>query len=267
MNNFQDKRQNRIDRYNELAQKAESKSDDSYKKAKKESSVIPFGQPILVGHHSEKRHRNHLKRIDGAFETSFKEQKKADYYRDKAESAQNNKSIFSDDPDAVQKLKNKIELLEQSQTKMKSINKEFRKHKSDLSKVDLSKVDLDQNMLREIKSNMQSWHKVPFPTYSLSNNNANIRRLKQRLKRLERMASDTPTETEKNGVKIVENVQENRCQIFFPIIPDENIRKFLKSHGFRWARYSGCWQRHRSDNATHFANEILKLVEKEVNEK
>ena len=258
MNNFENKRQNRIDRYTELAQKSESKSDDAYKKAKKESSMIPFGQPILVGHHSEKRHRNHLKRIDGVFEKSFKEQEKADYYRNKAEAAQNNTAIFSDDPDAIQKLKDKIASLEQSQSEMKRINKEFRQNKGDITK-----VDFDQKLLREIKSNVQSWHKVPFPTYALSNNNANIRRLKQRLTRLERMSSDTPTEIEKNGVKIVENVRENRCQIFFPGIPDESIRKFLKSHGFRWSRYNGCWQRHRSATATHFANEVLKLIEKE----
>ena len=29
--------------------------------------MIPLGQPILVGHHSEKPHRSHLKRIDQHF--------------------------------------------------------------------------------------------------------------------------------------------------------------------------------------------------------
>ena len=38
------------------------------------ASIIPFGQPILVGHHSEKRDRNYRGRIHKKFERSFEAQ-------------------------------------------------------------------------------------------------------------------------------------------------------------------------------------------------
>ena len=34
-------------------------------------------------------------------------------------------------------------------------------------------------------------------------------------------------------------------------------RKELKSCGFRWAPSVGCWQRHRSNQATYFAEKIV----------
>lgn len=51
------------------------------------ASIIPFGQPILVGHHSEQRDRNYRDRIHNTFGKAFAEQDKAAYYHSKAENA------------------------------------------------------------------------------------------------------------------------------------------------------------------------------------
>ncbi|WZN40705.1 DUF3560 domain-containing protein [Chitinophaga pollutisoli] len=51
---YQERKQNRITRALELARKKEQESDQLYDHANKMASVIPMGQPILVGHHSEK---------------------------------------------------------------------------------------------------------------------------------------------------------------------------------------------------------------------
>ena len=48
--------------------------------------MIPMGQPIIVGHHSEGRHRRDLKRIDSNMQKSIEESKKADYFSDKVSS-------------------------------------------------------------------------------------------------------------------------------------------------------------------------------------
>lgn len=78
----------RADRYAERAQAAEGRSQTLYGQAREMAEGIPFGQPILVGHHSEKRDRNYRERICNRFEKSFEEQKKAEYYRGKAGGAQ-----------------------------------------------------------------------------------------------------------------------------------------------------------------------------------
>lgn len=83
----QDKAAGRAERSERRAENAEQKSDELYNKAKGMASVIPFGQPILVGHHSEKRDRNYRDRIHNTFGKAFNEMDKAEHYRNKAENA------------------------------------------------------------------------------------------------------------------------------------------------------------------------------------
>ncbi len=77
----------RAERSEIRAEKAKERSDTLYKTASEMASVIPFGQPILVGHHSEHRDRKYRERIHNTMGRSVKEQEKAGYYEDKAESA------------------------------------------------------------------------------------------------------------------------------------------------------------------------------------
>lgn len=46
------------------AERAATEADVRLGMARALGDMIPFGQPILVGHHSEKRHRSHLNKID-----------------------------------------------------------------------------------------------------------------------------------------------------------------------------------------------------------
>jgi len=60
-----------------------------------------------------------------------------------------------------------------------------------------------------------------------------------------------------DGIRLVDNVEENRLQIFFPGIPAESVRRELKQNGFRWSPAAGAWQRHRSNRATYLAKLML----------
>ena len=100
--------------------------------------------------------------------------------------------------------------------------------------------------------------RVGFPNYAVTNNSANIRRLEKRLADLQNAQSAETTEEEyPGGVRLVDNVEDNRLQIFFPEIPSEVIRRELKSNGFRWSPTLGAWQRHRSNRATYLAKLML----------
>ena len=71
--------------------------------------------------------------------------------------------------------------------------------------------------------------RVGFPNYVLTNNSANIRRLEKRLAILQKAQSDETTEEKfPGGIRLVDNVEDNRLQIFFPEIlrkqSGENLR-------------------------------------------
>jgi len=88
-------------------------------------SFISPGQPILVGHHSEKRHRRDLKRMDQHMEKAVALANKADYLEEKAASVGQG-GIASDNPDALALLQAKLAKREARQQAMKEANKATR---------------------------------------------------------------------------------------------------------------------------------------------
>jgi len=84
----QEKAAARADYMAEKEAKNEKESTDRYNAAKEISSYIPFGQPILVGHHSEGRHRRDLQRIDDNMRKSVEASDKAAYYADRLANAE-----------------------------------------------------------------------------------------------------------------------------------------------------------------------------------
>lgn len=120
---FKQRKERRISNAEKRAAKNEQLGDELYCRARQMASAIPFGQPILVGHHSEGADRRYRDKIHHTYGKAFEAMDKAKYYEGKVETIKNNDAIFSDDPDAIEKLKQKIEDLKQSQEFMKSANK------------------------------------------------------------------------------------------------------------------------------------------------
>lgn len=75
----------RADRLEARAEKASQRGKTAYDKAHYIGSFIPMGQPILIGHHSERRHRRDLERIDNNMRTFVNESDKAKRLEEKAE--------------------------------------------------------------------------------------------------------------------------------------------------------------------------------------
>lgn len=61
---YRDRRLARAEQLRGQAGRNEVKADAALARADGIGSLIPMGQPILVGHHSERRHRRDLARID-----------------------------------------------------------------------------------------------------------------------------------------------------------------------------------------------------------
>ena len=90
-----ERKQARADRYRERALQAKAGSTAAYRRSEELTKNIPSGQPILVGHHSEKRHRRALECSWNALGKSVELERKADYYAAKAEAAEHNRAISS----------------------------------------------------------------------------------------------------------------------------------------------------------------------------
>lgn len=79
-----DRKIEKAKRYETYAANAESRAESRSHAADKINSFIPFGQPILVGHHSESRHRRDIERIRNNVEKSIQEREKAEYLKGRA---------------------------------------------------------------------------------------------------------------------------------------------------------------------------------------
>jgi hypothetical protein len=77
----------RADRYAGYADNAAARSTAAYEQARYIADGIPMGQPVLVGHHSERRHRRDLERVHSGMRRSIEEDKKAGYHAGRAEAA------------------------------------------------------------------------------------------------------------------------------------------------------------------------------------
>ncbi|MGW6391176.1 DUF3560 domain-containing protein [Streptomyces sp. NPDC055103] len=77
----------RAGRYSDRADRASATSAARRNAARGIADYIPPGQPILVGHHSERGHRRAIARMDGHMRKSIDEHKKAGYWADRAATA------------------------------------------------------------------------------------------------------------------------------------------------------------------------------------
>lgn len=162
--------------------------------------------------------------------------------------------ISADDPNAVMKLQKQLEKLQEEQELMKAVNAYYRKHKT-LDDCPNLKADQIQKLKYEME---QDWHveKKTYASYMLSNNNANIRRLKQRIESLNCHYNTNYPGWKFYGGEVIANKEANRMQVFFDDKPSESIRTELKRNGFRWSPKEKAWQRQLNQNAYFAADRI-----------
>ena len=143
----------KAERFAGYAANANKSSAQAFGTANAIADMIPMGQPILVGHHSERGHRRDIARIDS-----------------------NMRKGIDDGKDA------KIAELEAERDHIKAVNKSIRM----LGFTDATMTEADRRQLLELARltpYVQPLQKG-FPAYHLSNLNGNLRRYKQRREEL-----------------------------------------------------------------------------------
>lgn len=159
--------------------------------------------------------------------------------------------IRSGDADALERLAEKIERLEAYQETMKGVNKIIRSKLTDDEKVEamicldgISEAKARGLLRRGIMGN------TGFASFELTNNGANIRRLKERYITIERKQAQDEANGERrfdfDGGYVLDNPDADRYQVFYPGKPASDVIAKLKSYGMRWTPSAGCWQAYRS---------------------
>lgn len=168
--------------------------------------------------------------------------------------------IAAGDANVLVKLEEKRDDLVELQERMKEVNAYFRKHKT----LD-GCASLTTEQIERLKASMSNaWHsEAPFPSFQLSNNNAEIRRIEKRIKEI----TETKTAGDRSypaegveGLQVVEDTGIMRIQLVFDGKPDEPVRDILKTWGFLWAPSQNAWQRLLNQNGRYAAKMAIEKI-------
>lgn len=256
---YEEKRQARYERLLAAAEKAEREGQSSLKSGEQMFDHIPMGQPILIGHHSEKRDRNYRERARNKISRGYEYLKKAESMRERAQAIENNQAIFSDDPLAVEKLGGKIVQLEARQERMKATNAAIRKGDRDAL---MAMGHAEHLINRWLDPAPMPWPGKGYPAFEITNNGANIRRLKERAERVDKQQS-TPDKDEQIGDVLIEwRASENRIRVIYPSRVDRPTFDKLRQHGYRAMKEAGTFSAYYNGNAAYFVKELRELAAK-----
>ena len=253
-------RQERIDRNRDRnlsrAASAQAEATQRFKYVDSMAGVMN-GTPILIGHHSEKGHRRDIARMDDSMRKGIDAHKTAARSA-RAASQADSTGISIQDSDAAQLLAEKIAKLEKKQALMKAANRiVMSKPKNALTEDKVARIVSELGLSDGASRSLcveDFGGRCGFPGYELTNNNANIKRLKGRQVELSRIAEIQDDEEiaagaiNGNTYRFVTDTEDKRVR-FESQKPGREACKLLAKNGFKWSPRRGCWVRLLNLNA------------------
>jgi hypothetical protein len=119
--NLQERAKNKADKYGNWAASAENKSTEYYNRSNKDSDFLSLGEPIKVGHHSEKRHRKIIDQAWNNMGKSVELSKKAEDHESKADYwARRANDINLSMPESLEYYQHKLEEAKEKHEGLKS---------------------------------------------------------------------------------------------------------------------------------------------------
>ena len=184
MTTYRERREAKADRLRTWADSRDSKAEVAHSAAQRTADMIPFGQPIMVGHYSESGDRNRRARMRTNYDKSLEHSNKAAEFRSRADGIEQaaRNAVYSDDTDAIERLEVRIAGREAERDRVKAFNASARKGEPDMSLL----TEKEQEKILSIAkvASYQLGKGGAFPGYHLSNLGATIRKDKQRLEAL-----------------------------------------------------------------------------------
>jgi len=243
--NTRERLEARQERREDWATGREAKAETAFNLAdlSESASGIPFGQPILVGHHSERRHRNVIKKAHAAMGRAVESHDMAEHHRSKAAGIQRtlDRSIFSDDDNAIEGIDKRIAARDAERKQNTAINKIIRRK----PKNECTPEKIDAFGAMGIKEATAAKLFVPdfagrvgIPSYVNANLGGNISSDRKRIVNIKaRQEKTQAAEESENGISIIE--RNGWCVVTFAEKPEYSVIKTLKAAGFRWSQ--GSW--------------------------
>lgn len=251
----------RLERRRQWAASRDAKAAASFDAARKVADSIPLGQPILIGHHSERRARKDAERIRSGMSKGCEHADKAHEHASRADGleTQLDRSIYSDDPDAIEALEARIAELETKRERQKSWNAIYRRCKGDLAAF-CAQLGLSDAARAKLEADRARWPFAgqpwkPVEGWALSNLGANIRRLRKRIEEVQARTERADAAEAAGGVLIERAPSVDWCSVTFEEKPERRILVALKAAGFRWG--GGRW----SGRTSALPAEVQALVE------
>lgn len=165
--------------------------------------------------------------------------------------------ISSDDHQAIEKLQAKLDKLVKHQEMMKAANAAIRMKDHEKGNAKLAEMGYTPDEIKQLRE-PDFCGRIGYPSYLLSNNNANIKRIRDRITALEKKKTEPTLEGwDFDGGSVIANTEANRLQILFDEKPDEATRATLKQNGFRWSPSNKAWQRQLTPNAESAARKLF----------
>lgn len=197
--------------------------------------------------------------------------------------------ISGADPEAIQKLQNKLDRLEKEYSELKEAFKKAQKNFNEELKAGIIKetkhyygcripegfTDNDRNNPEMIKI-LPEWEKrnmvgtiyikdgqtidKPVLGYRSSNMSQDRTRLLKRIEELKKQQETPATEDNGEGWTLYEDNEAGRICFEFDGKPEQDIINTLKHNGFKWSPSRKRWQRQNTDNGRRAAETVKELL-------
>lgn len=220
---------------------AAQRSDARFDAVHRLADSIPLGQPILVGHHSERRARRDVERIHDGMSKACELADLAQHHVGKAAGLERqlDSTIFSDDPDAVEALEAKAAALEAKRDRMKAVNKAYKR--GDAAALAALGEDLER-MRSDLAAKGPYWGSAPHLPYELTNLGATIRTARKRIEDVKARQARLAAAEAAGGATVQRTALPDGgewIRLTFAERPEWSVIEALKAAGFRWG--GGSW--------------------------
>lgn len=189
---YRERKEARMERRLDWAASRKRKAEARFAGVARIVDGIPFGQPILVGHHSEGHARRDQDRIHNGMSKGLESQAMAAHHVSVAGGIQHqlDTSIYRDDTDGAQRMRERLTNLEAERERIKAYNATARKAKGNHGDLSLLTENEKRVLLSCIQFQPYACKFGQFPAYHLANFSGNIARNRARLAELEQREAD-----------------------------------------------------------------------------
>lgn len=266
INKYKERQELKKKRFAELAKKHIDQADLRYEAFKAIGDRIPPGQPILVGHHSERGHRADLKRMDNHMRKLSEHLSASKHYEKKIERLESNKNLITDDPELLEKVSDRLAGLLALRDAYKAFNKTMKTKGIDEA---INQWPGDKSKItRTIESYKNICEKSEkLPSFILTNLNAKIRRYQNKKDWVENLSANEPKGFKIGPIDV--EFTDGYWLVKFPSIPSNETRTRLKKSplALKWSRSKSAWvRRHTPSCGQYFIQELKITIQKYIDE-